>query len=343
MFSNCLRRILPAVLLLGLISPLAHAGKTVDAIKQRGTIQCGVSTGVAGFSLPDSKGHWSGMDVDICRAIAAAMLGSPDKVSFVPLSSQQRFSALQSGEVDLLARNTSWTLTRDTSLGLSFTGVTYYDGQGFLVPKKLGVTSARQLKNAQVCVQSGTTNEKNLADYFRKLNIKIKPVVFQGFEASFKAFFAGRCQVYTTDISGLAAIRNKEAANPDDYVLLPEVISKEPLSPVVRKGDEEWFSIVRWVPFALINAEEDGITQSNVDKLRASSKDPSIQRLLGTGEDSGSQLGLDRDWAYRAIKAVGNYGEIYQRNVGPQSVLKLPRGLNRLWNAGGIMYAPPIR
>jgi len=344
MISTSLRRLLPLAMALGaLASPAAHAGKTIDAIKQRGSVQCGVSSGVAGFSLPDSQGHWSGLDVDVCRAIAAALLGDANKVAFVPLNSQQRFSALQSGEVDLLARNTSWTLTRDASLGLSFTGVTYYDGQGFLVPKKLKVTSAKQLKNAEICVQSGTTNEKNLADYFRNLNIKVKPVVFEGFEASFKAFFAGRCQAYTTDISGLAGIRNKEAPKPDDYVILPEVISKEPLSPAVRRGDDEWFAIVRWVPFALMEAEEYGITRANVDSLRASSKDPGIQRLLGTGEDSGKLLGLDRDWAYRAIKAGGNYGEIFSRNVGPDSVLKLPRGLNNLWNKGGILYAPPIR
>ncbi|GAB2879415.1 amino acid ABC transporter substrate-binding protein [Uliginosibacterium flavum] len=326
-----------------LAAPLAHAGKTVDAIKQRGNIQCGVSSGVAGFSLPDNQGNWSGFDVDLCRAIAAALLGDANKVSFVPLNSQQRFSAIQSGEVDVLARNTTWTLNRDASLGLSFTGVTYYDGQGFLVPKKLKLTSAKQLKNAEICVQSGTTNEKNLADYFRSQNVKIKPVVFEGFEASFKAFFSGRCQAYTTDISGLAGVRNKEAKNPDDYMILPEVISKEPLGPAVRRGDDEWFAIVRWVAFALIEAEEYGITKANVDAIKAESKDPGIGRLLGSTEDTGKLLGLDREWAYRSIKAVGNYGEIFARNVGPDSVLKLPRGLNNLWNKGGILYAPPVR
>ncbi|WP_018606858.1 amino acid ABC transporter substrate-binding protein [Uliginosibacterium gangwonense] len=329
-------------ILAALASTPAHAGKTLDAIKQRGNIQCGVSTGVAGFSLPDSKGVWSGLDVDFCRGIAAAVLGDPNKVNFVPLNPQQRFSALQSGEVDLLARNTTWSLSRDASLGLSFTGVNYYDGQGFLVPKKLKLTSAKQLKNAEICVQSGTTNEKNLADYFRAQNIKIKPVVFEGFEASFKAFFSGRCQAYTTDISGLAGVRNKEAKNPDDYVILPEVISKEPLGPAVRRGDDEWFAIVRWTAFALIEAEEYGITKANVVSLK-DSKDPNIGRLLGSTEDSGKLLGLDREWAFRAVKAVGNYGEIFARNVGPDSVLKLPRGLNNLWNKGGILYAPPIR
>lgn len=326
-----------------LITQPAYAGKTIDAIKQRGAIQCGVSTGVAGFSLPDSQGNWSGLDADTCRAIAAALLGDAKKVNFVPLNSQQRFTAIQSGEVDLLARNTTWTLTRDASLGLEFTAITYFDGQGFLVPKKLKVTSPKQLKNAEICVQSGTTNEKNLSDYFRAQGIKVKPVVFEGFEASFKAFFSGRCQAYTTDLSGLAGLRNKEAKNPDDYVLLPDIISKEPLGPAVRRGDDEWFSIVKWTIFALIEAEENGITQANVDELKANSKDPAIQRILGTSEDSGKLLGLDKDWAYRAIKAGGNYGEIFERNVGPKSVLKLPRGLNNLWNKGGILYAPPVR
>lgn len=326
-----------------LASSLAHAGKTLDGIRQRGAIACGVSTGVAGFSLADSQGRWSGIDVDICRAIAAAVLNDPNKVNFVPLNPQQRFTALQSGEVDILARNTTWTLTRDASLGLNFTAITYYDGQGFLVPKKLKITSARQLKNAEICVQSGTTNEKNLADYFRSLGIKVKPVVFEGFEAAFKAFFSGRCQAYTTDISGLAGLRNKEAPNPDDYVILPEVISKEPLGPAVRRGDDEWFAIVKWVIFSLIEDEENGITQANADTLKAQSKDPVVQRLLGASDDTGKLLGIDRDWSYRAVKAVGNYGEIFERNLGPKSAVKLPRGLNNLWNKGGILYAPPVR
>ncbi|MDB5815397.1 MAG: amino acid transporter substrate-binding protein [Rhodocyclales bacterium] len=325
------------------MSTPAQAGKTIDAIKQRGAIQCGVSTGVAGFSQADSQGNWSGLDVDTCHALAAALLGDAKKVNFVPLNSQQRFTAIQSGEVDLLARNTTWTLTRDASLGLEFAAITYYDGQGFLVPKKLKVSSPKQLKNAEICVQSGTTNEKNLSDYFRTQGIKVKPVVFEGFEASFKAFFSGRCQAYTTDLSGLAGLRNKEAKNPDDYVLLSDVISKEPLGPAVRRGDDEWFTVVKWVVFALIEAEENGITQANADALKADSKDPVVQRILGTSDDTGKLLGLDRDWAYRAIKAGGNYGEIFERNVGPKSVLKLPRGLNNLWNKGGILYAPPIR
>ena len=331
-----------AALAAGLASP-AHAGKTLDTIKQRGTINCGVSTGVAGFSAPDSQGNWSGLDADTCRALAAAVLGDAKKVNFVPLNSQQRFAALQAGEVDLLSRNTTWTLTRDASLGFHFVAITYFDGQGFLVPKKLKITSPKQLKNAEVCVQSGTTNEKNVADYFRANNIKVKPVVFEGFEASFKAFFAGRCQAYTTDVSGLAGLRNKEAKNPDDYVILPDLISKEPLGPLVRRGDDEWFADVKWVIYALIEAEEYGLTQANVDEQKANSHDPVVQRILGTSDDMGKLLGLDKDWAWRAIKAVGNYGEIFERNVGPKSVLQLPRGANNLWSKGGLIYAPPVR
>ena len=321
----------------------AHAGKTLDAVKQRGSVNCGVTTGVAGFSAPDSQGVWSGLDVDTCRAIAAAVLGDAKKVNFVPLNSQQRFASLQAGEVDVLARNTTWTLTRDASLGFHFTAITYYDGQGFLVPKKLKVTSPKQLKGAEICTQSGTTNEKNVADYFRAQGVKVKTVVFEGFEASFKAFFGGRCQAFTTDASALAGLRNKEAKNPDDYVILPELISKEPLGPVVRRGDDDWFAIVKWTIFALIEAEENGLTQANVDAQKASSADPAVQRLLGTSEDMGKLLGLDKEWAYRAVKAVGNYGEIFERNVGPKSILKLPRGVNNLWSKGGLIYAPPVR
>jgi general L-amino acid transport system substrate-binding protein len=256
-------------------------------VRQRAQLACGVSTGVIGFSAADSQGRWNGMDVDICRAIAAAVLNDPAKVKYVPLNAQQRFTALQSGEIDLLSRNTTWTLTRDASLGLHFTAITYYDGQGFLVPKKLKITSAKQLKNAEICVQSGTTTEKNLGDWFKAQGIKVKPVVFEKFEASIKAFFSGRCQAYTTDASALAFIRSKEAPNPDDYVVLPELISKEPLGPVVRRGDDEWFAIVKWVIFALIEAEEYGITQANLEQMKAS-PDPAIQRLLGGAEDSGN-------------------------------------------------------
>jgi general L-amino acid transport system substrate-binding protein len=321
----------------------AHAGKTLDAIKQRGSLNCGVATGVAGFAAADSKGEWSGLDVDTCRAIGAAVLGDAKKVNFVPLTSQQRFASLQAGEVDVLARNTTWTMNRDTALGFHFTAINYFDGQGFLIPKKLKITSAKQLKNAEICVQTGTTNEKNLADYFRVNNIPYKTVVFDNFEASYKAFFAGRCQAYTTDASGLAGLLNKEAKNPDDYVILPDLISKEPFAPLVRRGDDEWFSIVKWVVYALVEAEENNITQANVDQLKADSKEPVVQRLLGTSEDTGKWVGLDREWAARAIKAVGNYGEVFDRNVGPNSAIKLPRGLNKLWSQGGLMYAPPVR
>lgn len=324
------------------IAPQAWAGKTLDAVKQRGQLQCGVSTGVAGFSAPDDKGHWSGFDVDFCRAVAAAVLGDPNKVAFTPLNAQQRFTALQSGQIDMLSRNTSWTLTRDASLGLHFAAITYLDGQGFLVPKKLKVASAKQMKNAQVCVQAGTTTEKNLADYSRANKLGIKPVVFDTYEAGFKALFAGRCQAYTADASALASIRNKEAPSPDDYVILPELISKEPLGPAVRRGDDEWFAIVKWTVFALQEAEELGLTQANADQMKASA-DPAIQRLMGTGEDTGKLLGLDKAWAYHAVKAVGNYGEVFERNIGAKSALKLPRGANRLWTQGGLIYAPPIR
>jgi general L-amino acid transport system substrate-binding protein len=340
--SRLVHRCYAVVALLLLPLSPSHAGKTLDQIRQRAQLVCGVSTGVIGFSSADSQGRWNGLDVDVCRAIAAAVLNDPNKVKYVPLNAQQRFTALQSGEVDLLSRNTTWTLTRDASLGLHFAAVTYYDGQGFLVPKKLRLTSAKQLKNAEICVQSGTTTEKNLSDWFKAQGIKIKPVVFEKFEASIKAFFSGRCQAYTTDASALAFIRSKEAPQPDDYVILPELISKEPLGPVVRRGDDEWFAIVKWVIFALIEAEEYGVTQSNIEQMKAGT-DPAIQRLLGSAEDSGKLLGLDRDWAARALKAVGNYGEMFQRNVGSASPLQLPRGVNALWNKGGLMYAPPIR
>ncbi|MDB5899403.1 MAG: amino acid transporter substrate-binding protein [Ramlibacter sp.] len=321
----------------------AHAGKTLDAIKARGQVVCGVSTGVAGFSQADSSGNWTGLDVDVCRAIAAATLGDANKVKWVPLNSQQRFTAIQSGEVDILSRNTTWTLTRDASLGLNYTGVTYYDGQGFMVPAKTKVKSAKQLKGATVCVQSGTTTEKNLTDYSRANGLNLKPVVFDKFEAANAAYFSGRCQAYTTDASGLASVRNKEAKTPADHVILPELISKEPLGPAVRRGDDEWFAIVRWVVFGLLEAEEYGITKANAEAMQKDSKDPAIGRLLGTTEDTGKLLGLDKEWLARAVKAVGNYGEIFERNVGPKSVLGLPRGSNNLWSKGGLMYAPPVR
>lgn len=327
-------------LLATLFAGVAQAGKTIDAIKARGRIKCGVSTGLAGFSIADSQGQWSGLDADFCKALAAAMLADAAKVDFVPLSAQQRFTALQSGEVDVLSRNTTWTLTRDASLGLHFAGVTFYDGQGFMVPKDLGVNSAKDLDGAEVCVQTGTTTELNLADYFRAHGMRFKPVVFENLEESKTAFFNGRCQAYTTDRSGLASIRSADAPKPDDYVILPEIISKEPLGPVVRRGDDEWFAFVKWMVYALIEAEEKGVTSNNVDQMK-DSQDPTIQRLLGTSGDMGQKLGLSNDWAARAIKAVGNYGEVYTRNIIP---IGLPRdGANQLWTKGGLMYAMPLR
>ncbi len=324
-------------------APSAHAGKTLDAIKARGQVVCGVNTGLAGFSAADSQGNWSGLDVDVCRAIAAAVLGDANKVKWVPLTAQQRFTALQSGEIDILSRNTTWTLSRDASLGMNFTAVTYYDGQGFMVPTKLNVKSAKQLKGATVCVQSGTTTEKNLTDYSRANKLDLKPIVFEKLEAATGAYFSGRCAVYTTDASGLASTRTKEAKDPKEHLILPELISKEPLGPAVRRGDDEWFAIAKWVIYGLLESEEYGITQGNVDQLKSSSKDPVVMRILGTSEDTGKLLGLDKDWMVRAIKAVGNYGEIFDRNVGPKTALNLPRGVNALWNDGGLMYAPPIR
>ncbi len=337
-----MHKLVIAVALTAAFVGTAHAGKTLDTIKQKGQIVCGVNPSLPGFSAADSQGNWTGLDVDVCKALAAAVLSDATKIKWTPLNASQRFTALQSGEIDVLSRNTTWTLTRDASLGLFFTGVTYYDGQGFMVTKKSKMTSAKQLKGATVCVQSGTTTEKNLSDYSKAAGLNMKPVVFETQEATNKAYFSGRCQAYTTDASGLASVRNKEANNPEDHVILPELISKEPLGPSVRRGDDEWFSIVKWVVFALIEAEEYGITQANVDQMK-SSTDPVVQRILGTSEDTGKLLGLDKDWAYRAIKAVGNYGEIFERNVGPKSALKLPRGANNLWSKGGFMYAPPIR
>lgn len=332
-----------AVTLGAMAATPAFAGKTLDAIKSRGQVICGSNTGLAGFGAVDSAGKWNGLDVDVCRAIAAAVLGDAEKVKYVPLNAQQRFTALQSGEVDILSRNTTFSLTRDASLGLNQTAVTYYDGQGFLVTTKSKIKSAKQLKGQTVCVQSGTTTEKNLTDYSKANGLNIKPVVFEKLEAATGAYFSGRCVAYTTDASGLASTRNKEAPKPEEHIILPELISKEPLGPLVRRGDDEWFAIVKWVIYGLLEAEEYGITQANVDSLKANTKDPAIGRILGSTEDTGKLLGLDRDWMARAIKATGNYGEIFERNVGPNSSLKLPRGLNNLWNKGGIQYAPPLR
>lgn len=320
----------------------AFAGPTLDAVKKRGALHCGVNVSLAGFSHPDAQGNWKGLDVDICRAVAAAVLGDASKVKFLPYNTSQRFTALQSGEVEILSRNTTWTQARDTALGLNFAGVVYYDGQGFMVPKKSNVKSAKELKGATICVQSGTTTELNLADYFRANKIEFRPLVFQELAETEKAFFEGRCDAYTTDASGLASTRAAKAGNPADYLILPEIISKEPLGPAVRHGDDEWFDIVKWTINALLEAEESGVTQANVEQMKAS-KDPTVLRLLGVTPGMGKNLGLDEDWAARAIKAVGNYGESFERNVGAGSNLKLDRGLNAQWKQGGLMYAMPFR
>lgn len=320
----------------------AHAGATLDAVKQKGFVQCGVNTGLAGFSAPDSAGKWTGIDVDVCRAVAAAVFGDAEKVKYTPMSAQQRFPAIQSGEVDILSRNTTWTLTRDTSAGLNFGQPVYYDGQGFLVPKSLNVKTAKELDGATVCVQSGTTTELNLADFFRTHNLKYTPVVIESEDEVTAAFFSGRCDVFTSDVSQLAGVRASKAAKPDDYVILPDVISKEPLAPAVRQGDEQWTDIVRWTTFAQIQAEEFGITSANVDEF-LKSQNPDIQRFLGVSPGLGKALGLDEKWAYNVVKKVGNYGEIFERNVGVKTPLKLERGLNALWTNGGLQYAPPLR
>ncbi len=314
---------------------------TLDDVKKAGVIKCGVSQGLPGFSNPDNAGKWSGIDVDYCRALAAAVLGDANKVKYVPLSAKVRFTALQSGEVDVLSRNTTWTHTRDTALGLDFVGVLYYDGQGFMVPKKLGVNSALKLSGAAVCTNTGTTTELNVADYFRSNGMKYKVIAFEKADEVVAAYDAGRCDVFTTDRSGLAAQRTK-LKNPKAHKVLPEIISKEPLGPVVRHGDNQWGDIARWTLNALIIAEELGVSSKNVDKMKGS-KNPEIRRLLGTEGDTGKKLGLGKAWAYNIIKQVGNYAQIYAANVGPKTPLKLSRGLNRLWNKGGILYAPPMR
>ena len=317
----------------------AHS-QTLKAVQDRGVLLCGVSQGVQGFSSADEKGNWTGLDVDVCRAIAAAVLNDPTKVKFVPLAATERFKALQSNAIDVLSRNTTWTLERDTRQGV-FAGVTYYDGQGFLVKKSLKVNSALELSGASVCVQKGTTTEQNLADYFNGNNMKYDLVAFTGTDETVKAYESGRCDVFTSDVSQLYAQR-LTLSNPADHVVLPEVISKEPLGPMVRHGDEQWFSIVKWTLFAMINAEELGVTQKNVDVMVKSDK-PDLKRAFGTDGNLGAELGLSKDWFYRIVKAVGNYGESYDRNVGVASKLQIARGLNQLWNKGGIQYAPPIR
>jgi general L-amino acid transport system substrate-binding protein len=325
-----------------MIAGAAFAGETFEAVKAKGFVQCGANnSGLPGFAVVDDAGKWSGLDIDLCRAVAAAVFGDAEKVKYTPLSAAERFTALQSKEVDVLSRNSTWTTARDTSLGLDFAAVNYYDGQGFMVPKSLGVDSALKLDGASVCVQSGTTTELNLADYFRANNLKYEPVVFGNNDEVIAAFQAGRCDVFTTDQSGLYSSRTK-FEKPDDWAVLPEVISKEPLGPAVRHGDNEWGDVVRWAFYAMVEAEELGVTGANVDQMKDSTN-PNIRRLLGTEGELGKGVGLPNDFAYAVIKQVGNYGESFDRNVGMSTQLKIARGQNALWSKGGLMYAPPFR
>jgi general L-amino acid transport system substrate-binding protein len=332
--------VLGAILALGL-TMAASSAQTLKKVQDRGSLMCGVSQGLPGFSSPDDKGNWTGFDVDVCRAIAAAVFNDPAKVKFLPLSAKDRFTALQSGEIDVLARNSTWTSSRDSSLGITFTAVNYYDGQGFMVRKSLKVNSALELNGASVCAQTGTTSELNLADYFRANNMKYEITAFVTADETVKAYEAGRCDAFTTDVSQLYAEKLK-LANPGDHVILPEIISKEPLAPAVRRGDDQWLSVVKWVQFAMLDAEELGVSSKTVDEALKSPQ-PEIKRMLGSEGVYGEQLGLTKDWVVRIVKQVGNYGEVFDRNVGPGSKLGISRGLNRLWTKGGIQYAPPIR
>jgi general L-amino acid transport system substrate-binding protein len=330
-----------SIIAFGATATVALADSTLEKVKKRGVIVCGVHEGLPGFGLPDEKGNWSGLDVDFCRAYAAAIFSDPTKVKFRPLNAKDRFTALQSGEVDVLTRNTTWTMSRETTLGFLFASPNYYDGQGFIVRKKLNVTSATQLDGATICVGQGTTTELNLADYFRSHNIKYEPVAFADADEVVKAYDSGRCDVYTDDATGLYGERIKMAV-PDDNVILPEIISKEPLAPAVRQGDDKWFNIVRWSGYAMVQAEELGVTSKNADEM-LKSNNPEIKRLLGVEGDFGKSLGLSNDWAYQIIKKVGNYGERFDADLGDGSPLKIKRDLNQLWTNGGLQYSPPIR
>ncbi|HYV71706.1 MAG TPA: amino acid ABC transporter substrate-binding protein [Pseudolabrys sp.] len=336
-----MKRFTTILALLLAVAAQSASAQTLKAVKDRGILNCGANGTLAGFGLPDAQGKWTGLDVDFCRAIAAAVLNDAEKVKYVPLSAKDRFTALQSGEVDVLARNTTWTSSRDTSLGLNFTGVNYYDGQGFMVRKSLKVNSALELNGASVCVQQGTTTELNLADYFSANKMQLKSVTFATANEAVKAYDAGRCDAYTTDASALYAERLR-VTDPNDHIILPEIISKEPLGPAVRHGDDQWFDIVKWTLFAMMNAEELNVSSKNVDEALKSTN-PEIKRFVGTEGNFGEQLGLSKDWAVRIVKQVGNYGESFERNVGLGSTLKIERGLNKLWTKGGIQYAPPIR
>ena len=318
----------------------ANAG-TLDVVKDRGNLICGSNTGLAGFGNPNDAGVWEGIDVDVCRAVAAAVFGDASKVEYVPLTSKVRFTSLQSGEVDMLSRNTTWTLQRDVELGLEFVGVNYYDGQGFMVNKSLGVRSAKDLDGASVCIQTGTTTELNLADFFSSNNMSYEAVTIETNDEARQNYEAGRCDIYTTDASGLASTRSS-LPNPNDHMVLPEIISKEPLGPAVRQGDDAWADIITWVLAATITAEELGVNSSNVDQMK-NSNNPEIRRMLGTDGSQGAELGLSNDWAYQIIKQVGNYGEIFERNIGVNTPLGISRGLNALWTKGGLMYSPPFR
>ena len=323
------------------LSTAASAG-TLDDVKAKGFIQCGVATGLAGFAAPNDAGEWAGFDIDYCRALAAAVFNDPQAVKFTPTTGASRFPALQSGEIDVLARNTTWTFSRDVNLGFEFVGVNYYDGQGFMINKEMGISSAKELSGASVCIQTGTTTELNLADYFRTQGMEFTSVVVQTADEGRTAYEAGRCDVYTTDASGLAAQRST-MADPSAHIILPEIISKEPLGPLVRHGDNNWGDVARWTLNALIIAEELGVSSDNVDKVKAESTNPEIRRLLGVEGDMGEQLGLSKDWAYNAIKAIGNYSESFERNIGVNTPLALERGLNALWTDGGILYSAPMR
>jgi general L-amino acid transport system substrate-binding protein len=328
--------------LLPVVFGLAARADTLDQVLARGALVCGVNTGLAGFGLPDNRGEWRGFDIDYCRAVAAAIFDDPQKVRFTPLTGKDRFTALQSGEIDLLSRNTTWTQSREAGQGLLFVGINYFDGQAFMTRKARHVTSVRDLKGASICVQQGTTTELNLADTFRKFGISAETVVFTGGDEALKAYESGRCDAYTTDGSALYAQRQK-LSEPDDHEILNEAISKEPFGPVVRQGDDRWFNLVKWTHFALLDAEELGVAAANVESLRETSDTPEIRRLLGADNDFGAGLGLSKDWVVRIVKAVGNYGEIFERNLGQGSPLKIPRGRNAQWRDGGLHYAPPVR
>lgn len=323
------------------MSAIVTQAITLQEVQRRGELICGVSTGIPGFSNPDENGIWAGLDVDLCKAVAAATLGDASKIKLIPLTAKERLTALQAGEIDMLSSNATWTLTRDTTLGLHFAGIKYHDGQGFMVLRNLGVKSALELNGVTICIQSGTTTALNLADYFKENNMEYRPIAFDSSDQTVRAFKAGRCDVLTSDQSQLYALRIK-LENPEDALILPEVISKEPLGPVVRQGDDAWLNIVKWTLFAMINAEENGVTMANVDQM-LTSKNPDVLRLLGVEGIKGKGLGLNDDWAYQIVKQVGNYGEVFERNIGQESPLKIDRGLNALWNQGGILYAPPFR